>query len=37
MIDQKIIEIIMNLYFFSLGAFGFYFLFREVAFLRKKS
>ena len=37
MIDQNIIEIIMNLYFFLLGAFGFYLLIREVAFLRKEA
>lgn len=37
MIDPKTIEIIMNLYFFLLGAFGFYLLIREIAFIRKES
>ena len=37
MIDQKYLEFLMNLYFFSLGAFGFYLLIREIAFLRKES
>lgn len=37
MIDQKHIEFLMNLYFFLLGAFGFYLLIREIAFIRKES
>ena len=37
MIDQKHIEFLMNLYFFLLGAFGFYLLIREIVFIRKES
>lgn len=37
MIDQKHFEFLMNLYCFSLGAFGFYLLIREIAFLRKEA
>lgn len=37
MVDQKYLEALMNLYFFLLGAFGFYVLIREIAFIRKES
>ena len=37
MIDQKYLEALMNLYFFSLGTFGFYVLIRELPSLRKEA
>lgn len=37
MIDQKYIEALMNLYFFLIGLLGFYFLFREIFYLRKEA
>lgn len=36
MVDQKYLEALMNLYFFLLGAFGFYMLIRELPYIRKE-
>ena len=37
MIDQFFIEILMNCYFAGIGTLGFYFLLREIFYLRKEA
>ena len=37
MIDQFFIEILMNCYFAGIGTLGFYFLLRELFYLRKEA
>lgn len=37
MIDQFFIEVLMNCYFAGIGTLGFYFVLREIFYLRKEA